>query len=195
MVGKCGQEVTKGLEMRRNEQGHRLPREVIQSPTLKVFKTWQEKALNNHFKAHSRLLSAGGWTRELPRLFPTQITNPSWVTHRKPFYFSETDFWNKIHAKAFHNLAFSILFVIKLLHSLNIFQYSICTHWHEHTYSFPEVGAFSFQKIQQGCPVNIWFYCTVQSCLFSTCMLLRGRANTAMDILVNKLNIDTHHIN
>lgn len=29
----CGQEVTQGLEMRRNKQRHRLPRAVIQSPT------------------------------------------------------------------------------------------------------------------------------------------------------------------
>lgn len=179
---RCGQEVTQGLEMRRNKQGHRLPREVIQSPTLKVFKTSLGKVLNDHFKAHNWLLSTGGWTRDLPRPFPTQITNPSWVTHRKPFYFSETDFWNNIHAKAFQNLAFGILFVIKLLYSLNIVQYSICPLLHERTYLYPEVGGFSFQKTQQGCPVNIWFYCTVHSRLFSTCMLLEGRANTAMDI-------------
>lgn len=177
-----GQEVAQELEMRRNEQGHRLPRELIQSPTLKVFKTSLEKALNGHFKAHNWLLSTGGRTRDLPRPFPTQITNPPWVTHRKPFYFSETDFWNNIHAKAFQNLAFGILFVIKLLYSLNIVQYSICPLLHEHTYLYPEVGGFSFQKTQQGCPVNIWFYRTAHSCLFSTCMLLKGRANTAMDI-------------
>lgn len=168
--------------MRRNKQRHRLPRGVIQSPTLKVFKTQQEKALNNHFKGHNWLLSARGWTRDLLRSFPTQITNPSWLSQRKPFYFGETDFWNKIHAKAFQNLAFGIVFFMKLLYSLNIFQYSICTLLHEHIYFYPEGGGFSFQKIQQDCLVNIWFYCTVLSYLFSTCMLLKGRANTEMDI-------------